>query len=110
MIDMPKVEAKHKELDRMLKVCVKFGIRELKFGDIHVVFGEVSQRPQKPRKAVMKQQLETERKADLQTKLDLVRDEISTSHVEDPVGFEDALAAGLLTNEETHDSGTESAL
>ena len=96
-----------KELDKIVKICVKFGVSELKIGDTHVIFGEVSKPTRKPRKAAIKQQEEDEKEALLQKQLDLISDEVSVSHLEDPVGFEESLLAGELKDEEPYDRRTQ---
>jgi len=93
-----------KDLEKTLKLCVKLGVSEIKFGDTHVIFGEVSKQPRKPRKAVVKEQVESAYKADLQAQYDEVMEDLSVSHIEDPLGYENAIAAGLLGNETTDDS------
>lgn len=90
-----------------MKICVKFGVSELKFGDTHVIFGEVSKQTQKPRKAARIEQQRQAEKAELQEQMDLVNEEIAISHLEDPVRFEESLLAGELGDAEVIDRRTQ---
>lgn len=96
-----------KELEKVLKICVKLGISEIKLADTHVIFGEASKLPRKPRKAARREQQEVADKAYLQQTFNEVTSEIETSHLEDPVGYEEALLAGELGDAKAHNSRTQ---
>lgn len=79
------------------------GAVHVKVGEIQVIFGEPSQVTRKPRKAERIAQESADKKAILNEQLNLLDDELSISHLEDPVGFEEAIARGEMI-EETHSS------
>lgn len=96
----PKSHAKElKELAQTLKLCIKLGIKEIRLGDTHVIFGDSQQAPKKPRKAVVVAQEKAEQQTALQDEADRIREEIQVSHVEDPLAYEDAICEGLLTDD-----------
>lgn len=98
--EKPKNHAKElKELADTLKLCIKLGIKEIRIGDTHVIFGDSSQAPKKPRKAVVVAQDKAAQQTALQDEADRIREEIQVSHVEDPVAYEDAICEGLLTDD-----------
>lgn len=90
---------KLKEVEKLLKLCVKLSVSEIKIGEIHVIFDETTPGHRKPRKAVRIAQEKAAQTAELQMQVDSLNDEISVSHLEDPLGFEEALVAGKLREE-----------
>lgn len=90
-----------------MKLCRKLDVTELKHGDTHVIFRSGTQADEKPRKAEVKRQAETAKKADLQSQANEAREAIDVAHIMDPEDYEDAVARGLLTREETNDSRTQ---
>lgn len=90
-----------KNLEILFKLCRKYGVIELKHGDVHVNFGEDQPALQKPRKAVIRAQEKDAEHTFFQEQADRVRDEIEVSHIEDPLAYEEAIAKGLLTDEQS---------
>lgn len=90
-----------KEIEKLLKLCVKLGVSEFKLGEFHVIFSEIAMSARKPRKAVIKDQEKTAKAVAISEMYERIQDEIATSHIEDPLGYETAIAEGLLEREET---------
>jgi len=96
-----------KNLENILKLSTKYGVTEIKYGDIHVIFGEGTQAPaRKPNPAMFRKQQTTEQLSALKNEMDQVSDEIAVSHIEDPLAYEDAIVEGLLTDERPRDEET----
>ena len=96
-----------KNLESLLKICTKLNVTEIKYGDIHVIFGEGTQaQARKPNPAMFRKQQTTEQLSALKTEMEKVSDEIAVSHIEDPLAYEDAIVEGLLTDERPRDEET----
>lgn len=86
-----------KELKFLLKVIKstqKLGVKCLKFGSIEFELYDSESPVTRVRptfKATKKAIAESEEQSDAQMRFDEARDEIAVMHVEDPVGFEQAL-------------------
>jgi hypothetical protein len=102
IIKVEKSSFKLKEVEKFIKSCAKIGAVDIVVGEISVKFGEKSKSPRAPRKAVLIAQEKEEQTAELQEQLNLMSEELSISHLEDPAGFEDAIAAGKLGEEIQH--------
>lgn len=98
-----KKEIKLKDVEKFVKICAKMGAVEVKVGEIQVIFGDRSPGIKKPRKADRIAQEEAQTKADFTEQMNLLKDDIAISHLEDPLGFEEAIARGEIL-EEIHSS------
>lgn len=88
-----------KELAKLIKICKTEGVSSLQYGEIQlsmVAPEKPSMTPAPQARGSAKKALEVSEKQDLQTQFDLARESIEVMHVEDPVGFEQALINGEL--------------
>jgi len=102
-----------KELEKILKLGAKFGVSELFFEGVHIYFSPESNLDRRPRKAKklfpqngqsvpypdvgLIDSLIVDRKSD-------IKEILETSHIEDPLAYEDAISSGELIEERTQDS------
>lgn len=90
----------------LIKVAQKYGVSKLKFGTLEIELDQVdldeNTRASRPALKVSKKEIvEQEKSAQLQMDFDLAKEQLATMHVEDPVGFEQA----IIENELTSDGG-----
>lgn len=98
-----------KDLEKVLKICRNLGVSQIKISEVHVYFvGEQQTLQPKPGKAMIREAQETEQLSLLKAEADAAQEDIETSHVEDPVRYEEAIAQGLLNDGPTRstDDGT----
>lgn len=88
-------------VEQLLKICAKLNVSEIRTKYVHVVFGDGQQAAtKKPSKAMIRDQKTTEEKSLLQDEADKVSEDLSTLHHDSPLEYEEAIAKGLLGDEQ----------
>lgn len=93
-----------KELEKLIKFCRKLNVSELKTGDTHVIFGDASPQNQKPRKADVKRQDEATKITEAEDRARDLQEEIEVSHIENPLDYEEAVARGMLREDDNKET------
>jgi len=105
MADNTKIDPKALKL--VLKVCRDFGVSEIEYQGIKVVFGEPASKPQAQARVFRAKGNEEmikkiERESLEQASMELDQEAIAFGHIEDPLGFEEKLIRKeLVDGEET---------
>lgn len=104
-------EMKPKEALKFIKDCKKLGVTSGKFGNLEFELTPgVPRAPRPALKASKKQIAATEATSLAQSNFDQAKEQLSMMHVEDPVGFEQALIENELSEGSGEFSGSEEAL
>lgn len=93
-----------KELEKLIKICKKQGVSELKHGDFQISFDVPDKASNTPIALAggSKKTKEVTEQAHLQEEFNSARDQIDTLHVENPLAYEEALYRGELGEEKNH--------
>jgi hypothetical protein len=82
------------ELCRIIKMCAKFGVQEVKFKDVHLIFGERDQSPNpglRPSLASKESQKISEEEFE-RTSFEKLQDDVEELKLTDPLMFEKLIA------------------
>lgn len=97
---------------KIIKAAKKLGVRSMKIDNLEFELAENSTLASRPTLKVSKKEIKRVAEQNgAQLDFDSAKDDLSMMHVEDPLGFEQALIENELSEgnniEETHDSPTE---
>lgn len=88
------------DICRIIKVCAQSGVQEIKFGDLHLIFGEIDKTPTNNLRSVKTKPREQEsqkisEEAQEKERLDNVAEYLSDLQLTDPLAYEKLLSGDL---------------